>query len=226
MFINYHLYSISEISEGKSLKDTEAKLASVKAAQKFFSEDRERGFEAKVHSLILYYYLVLMLSFQMMDEYARLLAFQQQLERESPTETKFVGLSVNETIKTCIVNNIAKKADKIKSDWKVSDKRCASTQDQLVITLTTVCSYWNLKLQALVEMKDFEALEIFARSKKSPIGYEPFVKMLLENGHEREAVSFVPRCDANRRIDLYIECGDWRAAGKECKERGNKARLE
>jgi hypothetical protein len=35
--------------------------------------------------------------------------------------------------------------------------------------------WWWIKLKALVEMKDWEGLDAFAKSKKSPIGYEPFV---------------------------------------------------
>ena len=64
---------------------------------------------------------------KMMDESVRLLTFQQQLERESPTLGPFTGLSVNDTIKSCIVNGLSKKADKLKSDWKVPDKRCVTT---------------------------------------------------------------------------------------------------
>lgn len=81
-------------------------------------------------------------------------------------------------------------------------------------------------MQTLVEMGDFDGLDAFARSKKSPIGYEPFVHHLLEKGQRREAASYVSRCDASRRVDLYIECGDWKLAGKECKEQRNKGRLE
>jgi hypothetical protein len=36
-------------------------------------------------------------------------------------------------------------------------------------------SFWWLKLKALAELKDWDGLETFAKSKKSPIGYEPFV---------------------------------------------------
>jgi hypothetical protein len=81
-------------------------------------------------------------------------------------------------------------------------------------------------MQALTEMKDFEGLEVFAKSKRSPIGYEAFVAHLLEKGYTREAASYVPRCDANRRVDLYVDCDDWRQAGKECKERGDKLKLK
>ena len=75
-------------------------------------------------------------------------------------------------------------------------------------------------------MRDFEGLETFSRSKRSPIGYEAFVRHLVEKGHAKEAVSYVQRCDANKRVDLYVECGEWAMAGKECKERGDRARLE
>lgn len=81
-------------------------------------------------------------------------------------------------------------------------------------------------MQALLDIKDFTALDVFSRSKRSPIGYEPFVRALVERGYEREAVGYVARCEAGRRVDLYVECGEWRMAGKECKEKGYKAKLE
>lgn len=59
----------------------------------------------------------------MADEYAKLLAFQQQLEHDTDGKMKFFGLSINETIRGCILNGFAKKADKIKHDFKVPDKR-------------------------------------------------------------------------------------------------------
>jgi len=59
----------------------------------------------------------------MMDESARLLALQQQLEQETDGKIHFFGLSINETIRTCLLNGLAKKAEKIRSDFKVPDKR-------------------------------------------------------------------------------------------------------
>lgn len=60
---------------------------------------------------------------QMMDEYARLLTFQQQLEKEGDGKIPFFGLSINETIRTCLLNGMSKRADKTKADFKVPDKR-------------------------------------------------------------------------------------------------------
>ena len=59
----------------------------------------------------------------MMDEYSRLLAFQQTLEKESTDKIEFFGLSVDVTIKKCLLNGMSKRADKLKSDFKVPDKR-------------------------------------------------------------------------------------------------------
>ena len=58
-----------------------------------------------------------------MDESARLLAMQQQLEKESDGKVKFFGQSVSQTIRTCLMSGMSKKADKVKSEFKVPDKR-------------------------------------------------------------------------------------------------------
>lgn len=60
---------------------------------------------------------------QMMDESVRLMTLQQQLEKESDGKIAFFGQSVSATIRTCLINGMAKRADKIKSDFKVPDKR-------------------------------------------------------------------------------------------------------
>ncbi|KAI0298703.1 vacuolar assembling/sorting protein VPS16 [Multifurca ochricompacta] len=173
------------LEEARRMKAT--KVTSIKAAQKFFSEDKERSFEAK-----------------MMDEYSRLLAIQQTLEKETTDKIEFFGLSIDETIKKCLL-------------MACPNALTSSSRNS---------KFWYLKLHALTATRDFEGLETFSRSKRSPIGYEAFVRHLVEKGHAKEAVSYVQRCDAHKRIDLYVECGEWVMAGKECKERGDRARLE
>ena len=73
----------------------------------------------KIFDLDLY----LMRSFQMTDESAKLLSTQQQLEKEADGKIAFFGLSVNETIRTLLLNGMTKRADKMKSDFKLPDKR-------------------------------------------------------------------------------------------------------
>ncbi|KAJ3928865.1 MAG: Vps16, N-terminal region-domain-containing protein [Lentinula lateritia] len=184
--------AVLALEEALHMVDPSARIAAVKSAQKFFSEDKDRNFEAK-----------------MTDEYSRLLTLQQQLEAEADGKVAFFGQSVNETIRTCIINGMLKRADKVKSDFKVPDKR-----------------FWYTKLYALTEVRDFEGLDAFSKSKRSPIGYESFVRHLVEKGHSKEAVAYVARCDPPKRADLYAECDEWRMVGKECKDRGDKAKLE
>ncbi|KJA15614.1 hypothetical protein HYPSUDRAFT_1068261 [Hypholoma sublateritium FD-334 SS-4] len=184
--------AVLSLDEASRMTDQSSKITAVKTAQKFFSEDKERSFEAK-----------------MMDESARLLTFQQQLEHETDGKVTFFGLNLNETIKTCILNGLTKRADKIKSDFKVPDKR-----------------FWYLKLHALTVARDFEGLDAFSKAKRSPIGYEPFVHHLVETGYAAEAVAYVARCDSPKRAELYVACGEWRLAGKECKDRNDKAKLD
>lgn len=59
----------------------------------------------------------------MMDESLKLLAFQQQLEKDVEGEVTFVGLSVTQTIRACIIAGLLKKAERLRSDFKVPDKR-------------------------------------------------------------------------------------------------------
>jgi hypothetical protein len=72
----------------------------------------------------------------MMDEYGRLLAFQQTLEKETTDKIEFFGLSVDETIKKCLLNGMSKRADKLKSDFKVPDKRYVTESSRGLLTTT------------------------------------------------------------------------------------------
>lgn len=118
--------------------DAEAKTSKMRQAVKFFSEDKDRSFEQKA-----------------VEEHLRLLATQQGLVKDAGgAGHQFVGLSVNETIRQCIVAGMKKQADKVKAEFKVPDKR-----------------FWYVKMKALVEIRDWEGLASWA-GKKSPIGFE------------------------------------------------------
>ena len=73
-----------------------------------------------------------------MDEYSRLLAFQQTLEKEATDKIEFFDLSVDETIKKCLLNGMSKRADKLKSDFKVPDKRYETESPHLSLLMTTI----------------------------------------------------------------------------------------
>lgn len=60
------------------------------------------------------------------DEAHQLLSVQAQLEKECPPEppVRLVGLSVNQTITQLLLAGYAKRADRVRAEFKVPDKRC------------------------------------------------------------------------------------------------------
>lgn len=86
--------------------------------------------------------------------------------------------------------------------------------------------WWYLKLSAHIATRDFVTLLTFSKSKRSPIGYEPFVIALIASGSPKEAANnYVGRCDSSKRVELFVRCGDWIAAGKECVRKGSRDEL-
>lgn len=145
-------------------QDLTQKIQYIKEAQKLFGEEKDRALESKLS-----------------EEYVRLLGFQSALEKEDGGRTRFVGLSVNDTIRTCLIKDMPKKAEKVRGDWKVPDKR-----------------FWNIKISALISGRDTDELWAFANSKKSPIGYQPFIAQLISAGYVQESLRYVSKCAADK----------------------------
>lgn len=114
------------LEDAAGMADQNAKITAIKAAQKSFSDDKDHAFEAKVALSFVLSCVTEQLTFvgEMMDENAKLLVVQQQLEKDAEGRIDFFGLSVNETIRTCLINGMSKKADNVKDTFKVPDKRC------------------------------------------------------------------------------------------------------
>ncbi|GAA5824145.1 hypothetical protein JCM11251_001539 [Rhodosporidiobolus azoricus] len=180
---------VEGIIEAADEPDFAERVAKVRKAQKAFSEEKETGFEAK-----------------MTDDHLRLLVFQQTLEQENVGKS-FVGLSVNGTIRACVLNGLEKKAEKIRKEWGVTEKR-----------------YHYLLLRAYISLRAWSSLADLSR-RKSPIGYEPFVEELVKAGAHREAVKYVEKCEGRNRVELYVRCGEWEKAGRECVRRAERGKL-
>lgn len=90
-----------------------------------------------------------------LGEAAQLLKLQETLDKDIADNTEFVGLSVNETMYRLIRSGYGKRASKIQSEFKVSEK-----------------TYWWIRLRGLVAKRDWGELEEISKVKKSPIGWE------------------------------------------------------
>ncbi|PQQ02881.1 Vacuolar sorting-associated protein 16 [Prunus yedoensis var. nudiflora] len=138
-------------SRGSPLHGPRIKI--IEKAQNLFLETKEYTFEAKAA-----------------EEHAKLLRMQHDLE-VSTKQAIFVDSSISDTIRTCIVLGNHRAAMKVKTEFKVSEKRW----------------YW-LKVFALATIRDWDALEKFSKEKRPPIGYRPFVEACVEADEKGEAL--------------------------------------
>ncbi|KAE9372373.1 vacuolar protein-like protein sorting vps16 [Stipitochalara longipes BDJ] len=127
-----------------------------------------------------------------LQEATTLLKMQEAFDRDL-TET-FTGLSVNETIFELIKLGYASRAKKMQSEFKVPEK-----------------TVWWLRLRALVSKRDWNELEEWSKTRKSPIGWEPFFTLILSAGNPKLASIFIPKAaptlQPGETIAMYEKCG-------------------
>lgn len=121
----------------------------------------------------------------MCDDTRKLIRQQQQMNEKS-VQT-FTGLSVHDTVKQLLRSGDIKTAEKIKSDYKVPDKR-----------------YWWLRIQVFAELEQWDELEKLSKVKKSPIGYEPFAEVCLKRSKRAEARKYIMKSRDENKAHLFI----------------------
>jgi vacuolar protein sorting-associated protein 16 len=84
----------------------------------------------------------------------------------------------------------SKQADKMRSEYKIPDRR-----------------YWWLRIQVLSDQFQWDELEKFSKSKKSPIGYEPFVELCLAKQNVVESKKYLPKCSDEKKVKLHLRAG-------------------
>ncbi|KAK4846180.1 hypothetical protein QYF36_014058 [Acer negundo] len=158
-------------SKGSPLHGPRIKL--IEKARDLFSETKEHTFESKAA-----------------EEHAKLLRIQHELET-STKQAIFVDSSISDTIRTCIVLGNHRAAGRVKTEFKVSEKRW----------------YW-LKVFALATIRDWDALEKFSKEKRPPIGYRPFVEACIDADEKGEALKYIPKlADPREKAEAYARIG-------------------
>lgn len=158
-------------SKGSPLHGPRIKL--IEKAHSLFAETKEHTFESKAA-----------------EEHAKLLRMQHELE-VTTKQPIFVDSSISDTIRTCIVLGNHRAAMKVRTEFKVSEKRW----------------YW-LKVFALATIRDWDALEKFSKEKRPPIGYRPFVEACIDADEKAEAVKYIPKIiDPRERAESYARIG-------------------
>ncbi|XP_030462939.2 protein VACUOLELESS1 [Syzygium oleosum] len=158
-------------SKGSPLHGPRIKL--IEKAHGLFAETKEHNFESKAA-----------------EEHAKLLRIQHELE-VTTKQPIFVDSSISDTIRTCIVLGNHRAAMKVRTEFKVSEKRW----------------YW-LKVFALATIRDWDALEKFSKEKRPPIGYRPFVEACVDADEKGEALKYIPKlADPRERAEAYARIG-------------------
>ncbi|OAD57104.1 Vacuolar protein sorting-associated protein 16 like protein [Eufriesea mexicana] len=108
------------------------------------------------------------------EEQIKLLRYQRSIEEL--LQKSIIGKPLHDTVKILLLHNELKLADKLRSEYRISDRR-----------------YWWLRIQCLSEQDMWDELEKFSKSRKSPIGYEPFIDQCLKYNKEKEARKYLPK---------------------------------
>ena len=134
------------------------------------------------------------------DEITLLVA---QRQHELATGRPMCRKSLADTVLALLAAGDHKAAAKLRSDFKMSDKK-----------------YWWLRVQAIAaasrdDITCFNQLERLAREKKSPIGYEPFADVCIAGGVKDEAAKYIAMLpEPARRVPYYIRIGRLRDAAE------------
>lgn len=171
-------------SKGSPLHGPRIRL--IEQTQKLFADTKEHLFESKAA-----------------EEHAKLLRLQHELE-VSTKQAIFVDSSISDTIRTCIVLGNHRAAMRVRTEFKVSEKRW----------------YW-LKAFALATVRDWDALEKFSKEKRPPGGYKPFVEACIDADEKTEAVKYIPKLiEPRERSEAYARIG----MAKEAAEAASQAK--
>ncbi|KKY21138.1 putative vacuolar protein sorting vps16 [Phaeomoniella chlamydospora] len=134
-------------------------------------------------------------------EVTQLLKMQEVFDKDVADNSSYIGLSVNETLYRLFKTGYPKRAAKVQSEFKMPDK-----------------TFWWVRLRALVAARNWGELEEVGKTRKSPIGWEPFFTEILGAGNTRLASSFIPKCTntpVSERIEMWVKCGLIAKAGEE-----------
>ncbi|XP_053258095.1 vacuolar protein sorting-associated protein 16 homolog [Podarcis raffonei] len=140
------------------------------------------------------------------EDQIKLLRSQRRLQADF--DKPYLDESLHDTVYNLILEGNHKRAEQFYRDFKIPDKR-----------------FWWLKISALAEQGDWEELEKFSKSKKSPIGYLPFVEISMKHHNRHEAKKYAPRVAPEQRVKAFLLVGDLSQASDAAIERKNEAEM-
>lgn len=165
---DFHSQAVWFITESYQRKNTMSKDALLQSAQENFRLARNDT------------------NASLTEEQIKLLKYQRSLE--DTLHESVVGKPLHDTVKILLLRNELKLADKLRSEYKIPDRR-----------------YWWLKIQCLAEQGLWNDLEKFSKTKKSPIGYEPFIDECLKYNEKLEARKYLTKIKDDLKVKYLVK---------------------
>ena len=125
---------------------------------------------------------------------------------EEKTGKNFVGLTLHQTLEDLVMTEDLKSADKIRADFKLSDRRYA----------------W-IKLNTWARTHKWHEIKKYAKQKKIPVPMTQVVKLAREHGGQEAANEFLvseeylnneDRFNLSSEFGMYFEAASAAFAGK------------
>jgi len=165
-------------------RDAEERMNRLRHAKQQFSQSDQVSQEAEKFSM--------QFSSQASAEEIELLKAQIELEEQAVLKKwlngphRFAGKSLTSTLAKLIELGEVVEADNLRTKMKIADKR-----------------YWRIKIRALSKAGHVGELEILAKNRTSPIGYELFIEAFLEHRRNDLALPFVPKVKSSEQQASY-----------------------
>lgn len=140
------------------------------------------------------------------EDEIKLLRFQRKLDEEKGAGLQ--GLSLQDTMEALLNLGLHKQTEQLYRDFRVPDKR-----------------FWWLKLKALAEKEEWDELEKFSKTKKSPIGYLPFVEVCVKHQNQHEAKKYLLKVSPEQKVKACLLLGDLEGAADAAIEHRSESEL-
>jgi len=144
------------------------------------------------------------------EKQLKLMKLQDQFTNDFNIE--FHNLSIVETLEKLILLNQTNKIIQFLKDFKVSEKK-----------------FYYIKLNYLIREDKFDELYEWSNIKKSPIGYEPFVKKAISKDQRSMALKFLSKCtnlSYSTKIEYLIKLQDFKTVIEEAFNKKDSETLE
>uniref|UniRef100_A0A8C5FEP7 Vacuolar protein sorting-associated protein 16 homolog n=1 Tax=Gadus morhua TaxID=8049 RepID=A0A8C5FEP7_GADMO len=136
----------------------------------------------------------------------------------------YVSASYREKVQAnCYVS--ASYREKVQANYYVSASYREKVQANYYVSASYRERYWWLKLKSLAEKEEWEELEKFSKSKKSPVGYLPFVEVCMKKSNKYEAKKYVTKVTPEQRVRAHLTIEDVEGAADAAIERRSEAEI-